>query len=267
MTLPEGPEEAETDFYHYIHLISGDRKIGKTDLLSNFPDCFFIFGEPGGRSIRARKRWILSWDDFKTLVYWLCLRPDYCKTIHLDTGYMLYELCFSYMLRELNIDKPQDEDWGNAWKFVEKEFRDEHMKLLSSGFGLAITAHTETKHIKKGKLEYDKLCIQLGGQAGKFYNAFADIIIHYQYGTNGKREMAVRGDNTIEAGTRTKDNFLYTDGQPIITLPCDFTGQPDPGKLTFELYKAAFENRLKNPGATERGTQPILSSVVRKVRS
>jgi hypothetical protein len=178
-------------------------------------------------------------------VYQLEGDPDYCDIVIIDTGYMAYELCFDFCLRKLKITDPRDEGWGSGWKLIEREFRNEQMKILNAGFGLGVTAHTEMKTLKTRQgVEYQKLCIQLGGQAGKFYNSFADIICHFQYDEKGKREIILRGDNLVEAGTRTKENFFFTDDTPIMTLPIDFTGEKDPAKEAYKVLVKAFNNQL-----------------------
>lgn len=238
-------------------LVSGDRKIGKTTFFKEFPDPFFLFCEPGGKSIRAKKVDIRSWEDFTKVVFLLESNPSYCKTVVIDTGYMLYEYCYAFMLEKFNIEHPNDEAWGNAWKFIEREFRTEQSKIIDAGFGLGITAHTEIKTVRNRQgIEVQKLAIQLGSQATKFYNAFADIIVHYQYDENGNREMVIRGDNTIEAGTRTTDSFLYTDGTRIKTLPMEFSEFPNPEAKAFELFTKAFNNAVVKKGGQPAKRNP-----------
>jgi hypothetical protein len=245
--------------------VSGDRKIGKTSFLNQFPDPFFCFCEPGGISTKAKKKNVRCWEDFQDITSLLTAKRDYCRNVNLDTGYMLYEYCWDYCLRHFGIEKPQDESWGSAWKFIEREFRMEQMKIIDAGFGLGITAHTEIKTVKNRQgLEREKLTIQLGGQATKFYNAFADIIVHYQYDDNGRREMVIRGDNTIEAGTRTTDNFLYTDGSRIMSLPMDFSEAKCPEKEAFALFTKAFNNELKK--VQGEGGSPVTATRVRRSR-
>lgn len=270
LELPRANGEIETDISKFIHLVSGDRKIGKSSLFKEFEDPFFIFCEPGGISISSKKVNISSWEDFKKIVYLLESEPDYCRTVIIDTGYMAYEWCYDFCLRSMNLTSPRDEAWGTAWKFIEREFRTEQMKILNAGFGLGVTAHTEMKTLKTRQgVEYEKLTVQLGGQATKFYNAFADIIVHIQYDERGERELVIRGDNTVEAGTRTSQNFLYTDGSRIKSIPFDFTDESIPEKSAYKRYNDAFYNKLVKPQTTVKTSSVDggLPRVSRKPRS
>jgi hypothetical protein len=247
--LPEEESIPESDMNRFTFLISGERKIGKSSLCAQFPDTLFLMCEPGGKALKARIINIDRWEDVKSVVFQLCSQRDYCKTVVIDTGYMFYELCFDYCLRTMGIDKPSDESWGNAWKLIEREFRSVHSDLINAGFGLIITAHTEIKEVKKRDgVTYSKLTTQLGGQATRFYNGFVDILCHYNYDSNGKRELIIRGDDFVEAGTRTEENFFFSDGSPIMSIPMDFSGKKNPAKYAFEHLSDAFYNRLIKEG-------------------
>jgi hypothetical protein len=153
---------------------------------------------------------------------------------------MCYERCFEYCLRTLGLTSPRDEAWGSAWKFIDKEFRTAHTRLLNLGLGFIVTAHSELKEVqRRDGSAYNKLTTQLGGQATRYYSAVVDVIAYYAYDLHGNRELVLKGTGDLEAGSRIKGHFLSQNGEPISAVSM--------GKSEEEGYRnflAAFNNSL-----------------------
>lgn len=252
--LPKRKSIPCEDMWRFFWLFYGERKIGKTILASHFPDPFFLFFEPGGRSLSLLNEYVPSWDFFKRKILKRLIeeKTNYCKTIVWDTGFMAYERVFWYIMEQLNINGPQDEEWGNAWKCIDREFRDVNDMLQELGFGIVIIAHSELVTIKKkGQLDYTKIRTELGKQAFRYYNGQADFIGYYEYDEDDNRIMTIRGDASTEAGVRMTKKFLYTDGTPIKTLKME--GDLE-GLFAFNQLKDAFNNLIVKEGGG-RSTQ------------
>jgi len=244
LTLPESKSVPCSKITDYTWLIYGERKIGKTELASHFDDPFFLFFEPGGRAQKLRARFVNSWDEFLQYITLLESKPDYCRTVVIDVGGKCYDLAFEYACRKLGIEHPQDDaGGGKGWKTVEKTFIEAHNRLFALGVGIVVLAHSEVKEIRrKDGSKYDKFTLQLGAQPFRYYAGTFDTIAYYQYDDDGNRILTIRGDANIEAGTRCRDNFLYTDGMPVVHIPM--------GTNSDEGYKNlvnAFNNKLLNP--------------------
>lgn len=248
--LPKKKSVPMQNLNDFTYLFYGERKIGKTLLASHFERPFFLFFEPGGRSLSLLCEYIPNW---KFLVNKVLPRlkddPDYCKTIVIDTGYSAYEKCFWYTMNQLGVDDPRDENWGNAWKPIEREFRDFHAKILEYGFRYIALAHSEVQTFKRRGMDYTRIRTELGKQAWRYYNADADFIGYYEYDGSGKRIMTIRGDPETEAGVRMTKKFRYTDGSLIKTIPLEGDAE---GLFAFEQLKRAFNNELEKGGKTGR---------------
>jgi len=252
ISLPDEATEISDSMEDYTWLIYGERKIGKTTIFSEFDDAIFIMFDPLNKGLSIRQVYCPTWKHFLALLTKLEKKlkvdPDYCKMVVIDTGYMCYERCFGYKVQELGIIDPRDKAWGAGWKAIAQEFMLAHDRIFQMGIGLGVTAHSQISEVKRrGGESYDKLSVQLGGQALKFYIGLVDVIAYYQYTKDGAREMTIAGDSFIEAGSRVQEHFKYTNGEPIRNIPM--------GKTHMQAFKnltKAFNNELKKEVAKKK---------------
>jgi hypothetical protein len=247
--LADEPIEPCTDLSQASFLIHGDRKIGKTSLLAEFPDPYFLMFEQGGKFLRIRQTYIESWDYFLDVLDALEQKfeanPEYAKTIIIDPGYLMYERCFEYILRINNITDVRDEGWGNGWKMVEAEFRKQNTRLLHLPAGYVVIAHTDVEErTTPSGVKFSKNVTQLQKQARKWFEGFVDIITYYTYDDFGKRIMRIRGSKDITAGVRVDvDSFFkYSNGNRIETI-----GMGNTAKQAYKNFTLGFSNQLVAP--------------------
>lgn len=244
-TLPTGNHTPLNDLHDFTFLIYGEPKIGKSSLAGQFPDAFFMFFEPGGKSIAQRQKYVPDWNAALEVLEQLEANPSYCKLVVIDTGFAAFERCYDYALDTLGLDKPSDGDWGEAWKVMDKEFKKFHERLFALGLGFIVTAHSELVTVKKKNgLEHTKLRTMLGKQAWRFYNGIVDVIAYYEYDADKNRVLTIRGNADLEAGCRISDHFRFSDNdKPVEMIPM---GEDE--KEAFHNFKAAFENKLSSKG-------------------
>ena len=246
--LPTGKSIPLTEMEAFTWFIYGERKIGKTTLVDEFEDVYFLMFEPGGSALAINQTYVRDWRFFvNKIIPKLEKRPNYCRAVCIDTGFMCYERCVEFCMKELELESPSDEAWGNAWKYIAKEFRDAHQRLIDAGFSIICVAHSELLTIKKRNgLEYTRVRVNLGKQATAYYGGTFDVVAYYHYDESGNRVLQIRGDAEVDAGLRIKNHFNYTNGEHIKILPLGDEDEAD----AFRRLKIAFNNKLSVKGGT-----------------
>lgn len=100
-------------------LIFGAPKIGKTTLLSGFPDVVLLATEKRYQHLKVYPIDIKSWEDFKQAVKLIVRGKHKFKTIGIDTGDILFRLCRQHVCEELGIDHESDESWGKGYDAIQ----------------------------------------------------------------------------------------------------------------------------------------------------
>jgi len=245
--LPTELSKPSMNLGEYTICIFGEGKVGKTSLISHFPNPYFLMFEISGKALSLLQSRIDSWPTFLACLDKLNENRNYCETVVMDTGYEAYDCCYQYMLEEFGVTNFKEAPYG-FWKEVDKEFKSAHDRIVDMGFGLVVTAHCDEEEITKNGFTRHKTTLQLGKQATRYYKAAMDILAYYYIDGDGKRCLAIRGDESTLAGTRTEGRFLYTDGTDMMKIPM--------GKNSTEAYKnfiKAFNNGFINPDNKKGG--------------
>lgn len=244
VTLPTEKSVPSEFLQDFSILIYGNKKIGKTSLLSMFPNTFFMFCEPGGKGLSVYARPVRNWLEFKAYVD-LIVKDKRFKTVVVDTVDYAYDYCMDYICEKLVIDHPSDLDWGKGWKAVKKEFISVISKLEHAGKGIVYISHAREEEIqKKGGNKFHRTSNTMPGQAKEVMESLTDIWVYYTY-DGEKRVIVLKGDDFIDAGHRDlgeTDRFLYKDGSRIRKIPMG-----DSKEEAYENFMKAFNNQLEKP--------------------
>jgi hypothetical protein len=237
--LPTEIVEPVSELADALILIHGERKIGKTSMVTRAPKCLLMATEMGYKGLRAIPEDIEDWR--KAEVVRRALKKDKTfKTVAVDTADILYKLCEQNTCRDLGIKDLGDEDYGKGWRENRKRFEAFLNGLAATGKGIILISHsTEQEITKRGGDTYTRITSSMAKQAREIIDGLVDIWGYFCYdGT--RRVLVIQGDDHIAAGHRFQERFLTPDGRVL--------RQIDMGKSPTEAWKNftdAFHNRYE----------------------
>jgi hypothetical protein len=221
-------------------IIYGQPKLGKTTLLSGWPDMLILAPEKGYGAVRADVTDITSWEQFKEVSAELRKRKKLKEKYHtlgIDTVDKLANLCDEYVCNEADIEHISDEKWGKGYARFKKEFEGEMIKLFMSNYGLIFVSHTKIAELSNFAGSIHKTVPTLNNQARGVLIPMVDII----------GCMKIKTAKTPEGKFKTrrvltfKPSELYEAGDRTGNLPDEVVLYKDAHK-TYQLFKKAYEN-------------------------
>lgn len=234
LALPTAPKEIDRDLSHYIILLYGREKIGKTKAFSSFPNTLFAATEPGTKGLSIyefnwEKGGVTSWPIFVRMVDLLVAVPAVerkIKHVCVDTADRAYDMCLDWVCEERSIEYPGqdsagDEDYGKSWRAVKQEFLSQIYRLVQSGYGVSFTSHSKEETIKtRSGIKYTRIFPSMGNQARSVIEALVDFFFYAEYvkiGASGetKRVLICQGDETIWAGAREGCTDVFPQFLPL----------------------------------------------------
>jgi len=233
LSLPTGPKEPDKDFSHYMLLIYGREKAGKTLTFASFPNALFATTEPGTKGLRIHEfnsehGGITDWDVFRRMVELLVSEaenPTY-RTVVVDTADRAYDMCLEWVCANLSIPYPGEDssgqaDYGKSWRAVKDEFLSQIHRLLQAGYGIGFTSHVRETEIKTRSGEkYTRIFPSMSNQARSVIEALVDFFFYAEHAKNTAGEniriLVCEGDEAIWAGARPVDGVTFPRFLPLL---------------------------------------------------
>lgn len=222
MRIP-GPEELNEPpekLLSYFIFIFGEKGIGKTSLISQFPGAVVGMLEPGRRNLRIRQVDITAgWETVEAFVD-AAIEDATVQTIGLDTADRLYESALDYVCDSKGIDHPGTiKDFGATWREIKDTFEGLLTKIHNSGKGLVLTSHAKWRdlELRNGAVQ-PILSPTLSDSPLTTIKAMADYAFYYGYYGGGRRALFLRGHEDLWCACGSADRFLDPEGNPIKTM-------------------------------------------------
>jgi hypothetical protein len=240
LQLPTKKSVPSTNLSDYIIFLYGQRKIGKTSLVSNFPNALHLFFEPGGKGLSTYPMELTYWEEFLHVVDNLLPSADGDRydNVVVDTVDLCYDMCVNWYCAKEYISHPGDNnDYGKTWDLLKTEFTEAIHKLTHLGKGVIFVSHAKETEIKtRNQGTWTKITPTLKDRAAGYIMGAADINAYYGY-FGDERFLIMDGAEGVDCGTRLKHAFRTPDGDRIVAIPM---GQTD--EEAYENFMTAFRN-------------------------
>jgi len=246
VALPTEKKTPSTDIRDYSVLFYAPPKLGKTTILSKFPEVLFLCPEPGAKGLEiyeynADGGGILDWNWMRQGVT-LLEDTDRFQNVAIDTLDEAYRMCMEWVCKEAGVEHPHDaNDYGKTWERVTSEFSSVFKRIQRTGRGLYLTSHAKESVIKTASgEEHSRIGPSLTGKAGAKVLALVDFIFYIDYmRVEGKdmRVLVTVGDELVVAGQRKI-------GAKGVSLP-RYIALPEDEDEDYEMFAAAFRGEIK----------------------
>lgn len=218
--LPKKQTLEDAKLSHLKWLLYGPPGIGKSTFFSKAVDGarkpLFLFTDPGLRFIKAYKKPVMSWRDFKKIVEEsiVAANPRIYSMVVLDTIDLLFRMCRKDVCAKKNISHVSDLEWGKGYDLVRDEF-EQVVALLARWCddhetGLAFISHAKDIEIRGRTVKTNKIVPTLPKQGSDIILPLCDIIAYAGYTTEKAdnagelgRVVMFEPDETVEAKDRT----------------------------------------------------------------
>jgi hypothetical protein len=244
----------------YSILLYGERKIGKTSLVAEFKDVYFLMCEPGGKSLAIHKQDIGSWRELEFCAAELLKHKEF-PFVCIDTADQAWQLCQTHVCRELGVEHPSELGYARGWHKLRDTFKGAFNPLLQQKGVIFISHMTESEVTSRSGSKFNRIQPTLSGQGQEYLEAVVDIWVYYHY-REGERWLQVQGDDLVGAGSRVDGRFLNAKtGAPLQAIPM--------GNSAAEAYQhlmLAWENKWQPTAAALAETKRVSVPVRRLTR-
>jgi hypothetical protein len=233
-------------------LIFGKKKIGKTDLASQFPGALIVAFEPGTEELDVfdipippqgilpnTSTIVPGWKFFTNYIDLLEHTKHQYQMIVIDTGFVSYNRCLEYVCWENGWAYPSEgKDRGIGWRKVSDEFANQLTRIEQMKMGVIVICHDKMleQQTSSGS-KFDIVVPKLSSQADDFFRATIQNVGYYHY-RGHERYLTIRGSDYIMAGVGSKTRFRTPEGLPIYSIPMGNSAEEG-----YQNFLTAFNNQ------------------------
>ncbi len=239
------------DLCRYPALYHGDWGTGKTTLVGQYKNPYFLMFEPNNEYALVRDN-VLNWDHCVELCVEFLEGNHDRKTIIFDNIEKFYNLAANKFMDDWNNNLAKDKKpiinlsgagYSNGYDAVERMINIVvNPFIMSNKYNVVFIAHTETRQFDTISGDsFHKLTPRLPNKRARAYFLGAVSNIFYYYVNENKRYLRIAPSDFVLAKNRGEGHFLTTKGEPVENIPCGNSAQ-----TAYKYLKGAYENKLKS---------------------
>lgn len=130
------------------------------------------------------------------------------KTVVVDTADLAYVMCEDHILIKEGVEYLDETESKRGYKAVEREFDKFFQEIVKAGYTLVAISHSEEKQVKENGEKFEKTVPTLDKRGLKVLSRLADVNAYAgsekQEDGSTKMMLFLRGDNSLQAGSRSK---------------------------------------------------------------
>lgn len=246
ITLPTQKIQVPKELSSYSICLFGEKGIGKTSLIGQFPNHLNIQFDP--RRVNVSLRQLpgpddkpLTWAAFRKIVELIQNRQESGRmTVGVDIVYRAYELCLLWVCQQIDksITHPQQmNDYGKTWKDVETEFENQLGLISQADCQLITIAHAAYKEVPLRTGSNYELLVPQASKGVWGYLRAMDYVFYYGY-SGRQRILQVRGDDFTWASAGVENTYLDPKGREVRRYK-----MPNTAKEAYRVLIDGFHNR------------------------
>lgn len=261
VSLPDAPNKPSDKLEDYFAVFFGEKSVGKTTLLNQFPGAHIWQLEPGRRNAAVLQSPIdflnvsqmeeicqkhgIRREEYATPWKKLCKEvsvaseSDRYRIMAFDTTDRLYMLaeadyCFLKERESLHAMK----DFGASHKLV-NQMIEQLLVPLRRTKGVLGTSHGKTREVELVNDTVEMKCMTAPPKMEELLRSISDMQVYYGYTETGERQFYVREKHNIKASCGIDGHFMFK-GRQIAS----FSGGKTPAEA-YKNLKLAFDNKKK----------------------
>jgi len=227
------------DISWFIH---GMYHVGKTSLFTQFKNSFIISFDAPNKTLDYNYRYANDYETVLGIVNAIINRVkshNDIKNVIFDNVRLYGKAVGVFTCKQLNLTHMGGNDMrGQDWAANETNMLIPIFELIDNGITVHGITHTKKDDVFTVEGKFYNVYMPNGGTQGN--NVFCQqtyITGRYTFNTQGDRILLIAGDNFVEAASKVKGHFLFSDGTPMREIPL--------GRDEIEAYDnlvKAFEN-------------------------
>lgn len=195
-------------------VIYGPEGIGKSTFAAKFPEPVFIDTEGSTRDMDvARTPTPTSWAMLMDQVEYICIHPDICRTLVVDTIDWAEQMCVEHICAKHQKDGLESFGYGTGYVYVKEEFGrflNKLSEVINAGINVVLTAHAQMRKFEQPDEmgAYDRWELKLGkkttSQTSPLVKEWSDLLLFANYKTysvavddKGKKRKAQGGSRVM----------------------------------------------------------------------